>query len=75
MRSLFLRHRMNPPASHDVTKGDISHNDATRDDYERGYDEGASSATAALFAGLLIGAGSTALALWLAALILRAMPI
>jgi hypothetical protein len=33
-----------------------------------GYKEEASSATPALFAGMLMGAGSTALILWLAAL-------
>lgn len=34
------------------------------------YEEGASSAATALFAGLLIGAGSTALMIWLATLVL-----
>ena len=35
-----------------------------------GYEAGASTATAALFAGMLMGAGSTALMIWLATLVL-----
>jgi len=36
--------------------------------YDDGYEEGASNATAALFAGLLIGAGSSAFMIWVATL-------
>ena len=38
--------------------------------HDAGYEEGASCATAALFAGLFMGAGSTALMIWLATLVL-----
>jgi hypothetical protein len=38
--------------------------------YDDGYEQGASNAAAALFAGLFIGAGSTAMMIGLAALIL-----
>jgi hypothetical protein len=36
---------------------------------EDGYDEGAPKATVALFAGLLIGSGSTALLIWFVTLV------
>jgi hypothetical protein len=38
--------------------------------YDDGYEQGASNAAAALFAGLFIGAGSTAMMIGLAALFL-----
>jgi hypothetical protein len=38
--------------------------------HDDGYQAGASTATAALFAGMLMGAGSTALMIWLATLVL-----
>lgn len=43
---------------------------ARRHDDDDGYEQGASNAAAALLAGMLVSAGSTALMIWLATLIM-----